>query len=98
MSIFDDLDNILQDEQKNQKIEALKRVTEIQQKIIDMFFQQQVVFANLAFPGAELDTEGQSLLRRCQEQVPNIKMAVTKLAALNDQLNAARAELAALDE
>ncbi len=97
MDLFDEAENILRNAQQQNdleaKVEAQQRVIEIQQKIIDLLCKQQALFANLAFPNAELAPGAEDLLRHCQEEIPDLSIGITRLAALIDQLNAAREDL-----
>lgn len=99
MDFFDEAENILRNAQQQNaleaKIEVQRRAIEIQQKIIDLLCKQQALFANLAFPGTELTPEAQALLKKCEEEIPNLLLGNTRLAALLDQLNAAREDLSA---
>jgi outer membrane protein TolC len=93
MDIFDEIDNLLQDGQKREIIEAQRRIIEIQQKFIDALGKQIVVVTDLAFPGATLEASEAAFLKRCQEEVPDVQMATARISAISDQLNAARDEL-----
>ena len=79
-----------------EKIEIQRRVIELQQKIINTLCQQQALVGYLAFPNAQLTPENVELLKKCEEQVPDLKMGITRLGSLLDQLNAARDELQSL--
>ncbi len=99
MGIFDEAENILRNTQQQNdleaKVEAQRRVIEIQQKVIDTMYKQQILLANRAFPGTELTPEAQAILRQCAEEIPDLLTSNTRLAALIDQLDAAREDLSA---
>jgi hypothetical protein len=102
VDIFDEAENILRNSQQQNdleaKVEAQQRVIEIQQKIIDLLCKQQALFADRAFPGTELSTEAQAILKQCKQDIPDLLTSNTRFAALLDQLNAAFDELRVLNE